>query len=282
MLKTKHNIFVYSLVTMFSLIFCLSEVNAEEYQNYFGIKITSSEYNTLLNLGFSEDEIFYMNEETYLENKDLDAKMVARTEKFYKTVYTDLNGNPYTTEVTKEEYENQPTQNTRGTVTTEYKQLVSVISQNGNKYRFKVSQVWRQIPSTKSFDIIGIGFDDDVYIDSSVYFNYSYCLSSGSCSTESYYIDRKSTATGGTAVYDLPNSFVSLGATLYYDVSKINPSSTITKLTMYGDYAHAQSSVPANRVSNHGISAAGLELYSGLAGYYDTMPEAISQWTGTW
>ena len=39
------------------------------YTNYNGIEMTNQEYNNLLNQGFSENEIYYMNEEIYLENK---------------------------------------------------------------------------------------------------------------------------------------------------------------------------------------------------------------------
>jgi len=129
----KNNSFVYGVIAIFVSVLCVSQVSAAEYENYFGIEMTNSEYNTLLNLGFTEDEIYYMNEETYLQNKDANANLEAKETKYYKTIYTDLVGNSYSTEITKDEYENQSMIDSRGTVTTGYKQMVSTISQNGNK-----------------------------------------------------------------------------------------------------------------------------------------------------
>ena len=80
----KNNSFVYGVIAIFVSVLCVSQVNAAEYKNYFGIEMTNSEYNTLLNLGFTEDEIYYMNEETYLQNKDADANLVAKETKYYK------------------------------------------------------------------------------------------------------------------------------------------------------------------------------------------------------
>ena len=128
MLNKKQKMFAYGIIAVFISIISMGQVNANVYENYYGIEMTNSEYNTLLNLGFSEDEIYYMNEETYLENKDLDAKLVVKDNKYYKTTYTDLAGNSYTTEITADEYENQPMGNARGVVTTEYKEMISTIS----------------------------------------------------------------------------------------------------------------------------------------------------------
>lgn len=278
----KNNSIVYGVIAIFVSVLCISQVNAAEYENYFGIEMTNSEYNTLLNLGFTEDEIYYMNEETYLQNKDANANLEAKETKYYKTIYTDLVGNSYSTEITEDEYENQPMIDSRGTVTTGYKQMVSTISQNGNKYRFKVSVAWRNMPTVKSYDIIGVGFEDNkIYIDSSVYFNFYWCNSSGNCTTDASYYDKKSKSTGGSAVYDLPNSPVSLSATLYYDVAK-STSNTITSLRMCGDYSHATSNVSIAQAANHDISISGLELGSGTIGYYDEIPCAISTWNGSW
>lgn len=258
------------------------QVNASNYKNYFGIEMTNQEYNTLINLGFSEDEIYYMNDETYLENKDANATLVSKNTKYYKTIYTDLSGNPYNIEITKDEYENQPNMNTRGTVNTEYKQMVSTISQNGSKYRFKVSLGWKIIPSTKSFDIIGVGYDNDnIYIDSSVYFNYYWCDLDGDCRTDASYNNKKSTDTGGAAVFDFPDTATSLSAALFYDISK-NTSSTITSLRMCGDYAHATSNVSVGSISNYNITYDGLLLGSSIINKYDEIPCAISTWSGSW
>lgn len=267
-------------ITLFVSILYIGNVNAAEYENYFGLSMTNEQYNNLLNLGFSEDEIYYMDEETFSNNKDVSATLVAKNEKYYKSIYTDLNGESHSVEITKEEYENQGPMNARGTVSTEYKTMVTVISQLTNTFRYKVSVSWKQMPSTKSYDIIGIGFDDDVYISSSVYFNYYHCNSSGDCVTDTLYYNKKKLSTGGSAVYKIPSTVRSLSANLYYDVSK-NTSSTITRLDMYGDYAHATSTVTSSQYTDYTINRNGISLGSGVS-YYDAIPAAVSSWGGTW
>ena len=257
-----------------------AKAHAMNYRNYYGVEMTHEEYFTLLNLGFSEDEIHYMTEETFEENKDLDATLLASTIKYYKTVYP-MYGNSYTVEVTENEYNSVSDIVPLSTVDTTYKRSVSTISKNSNKYRYKVSVTWKIMPSTRSYDIIGIGFDDDVYINSSVYFNYVYEDSAGNYTTSTQYYDRKSTSTGGSAVYLLPTSMVGLSANLYYDVSK-DTTNTLTSLTMCGDYAHATSSVPVGNISNYSIGIGGINLGTSITSYYDSMPCAIAGLSVSW
>lgn len=278
--KNNH-ILTYALITLFTFTLSIGNTNASEYKNYYGITMTNQEYNTLINLGFSSNEIYYMDLQTFEENKDSNATLVSKTEKYYKSIYNDLDGRTTSVEVTKEEYDNQGTITPRGTVSTEYKNVVSTLSQNGNKFRYKVSIAWKQMPSTKSYDIIGIGFRDDVYIDSSVYFNYYWCNSSGDCTTASDYYNKKKLSTGGSAVYKFPSSANSLSAALWYDVSK-NTTNTITSLAMYGDYSHALSTVNVANVSDYNITYDGILLGSSLYSSYDAIPCAISTWSGSW
>jgi hypothetical protein len=158
-----------------------------------------------------------------------------------------------------------------GTIHTAYKTMTSSISANGSYYRYKNILTWDIMPSTLSFDIIGVGFADDVAIHSSiVYFNYNYNDNNGYHSSSGYY-NKKSTAYGGSVVYELPSTnLASLQATIYYDVEK-DTSSTITSLSICGDYAHATSTVNASNVANYSISYAGIGLGSGLAGHYDSI-----------
>lgn len=278
--KNKIRFGILLSILTFSLF--IGHTSANEYENYYGISMTSAQYNNLINQGFSENEIYYMNEETFESNKDIEATLVAETEKYYKTLYTDLNGNSYTLEITQNEYENQGLMNQRGTVTTEYKRMVSTISRLTDTFRYKVTMGWLNFPSTRSYDIIGIGFEDDVYISSSLYFSYTYCIHTGDCSTSTLYYDRKSTPYGGTVVHKLPSqSIVSLTSVLYYDVAKNNPNGTINSLKMCGDYAHATSTVNSTQYTDHGISIIGIDLGVGV-GRYDEIPCAITTWSGTW
>lgn len=281
-MAVKNNrLLAYVAISIIAFTLCIGHSNASEYENYYGIAMTSQEYNTLINLGFSADEIYYMDLQTFEDNKDLNATLVSKTEKYYKTIYTGLDGRDTSVEVTRDEYNNQGTITPRGTLTTEYKYIVSTLSQNGNKFRYKVNISWRKMPSTKSYDIIGIGFDDPVYIDSSVYFNYYWCNSSGDCTTASDYYNKKKLSTGGGAVYKFPSSANSLSAALWYDVSK-NTSNTITSLTMYGDYSHATTAVNVGNVSDYNITYDGILLGNSLYSSYDATPCVVSAWDGSW
>ena len=272
--------YMYLFITIFVFTLYLGNVKATEYVNYHNIAMTSQEYNNLLNLGFNEEEIYFMSEDTYISNKDLSGTVVARNDKYYKTIYTDLNGNTQSMEITKDEYDNQGGMNSRGTVTTEYKNMVTVLTALTNTYRYKVSVGWKNFPSKRSYDIIGIGFDDDVYISSPLYFEYTYYVVGGSgYTTTTQYYYRQTTGTGGSVVYKLPSQSINaLTAVLFYDVSK-DTTNTITRLDMYGDYSHALKDVNYAIYSDHIIDYSGIDL--GVNNhYYDEIPEAQSTITG--
>lgn len=272
------------------LVFALGIGNARaivrEFENYNGIIISNEEYKTLLNLGFSDDEIYYMDEDTYEANKDLDAELLSRVVHYYKVVTNNFTGRSVTYELTEQEMLKQTSGNAnapKGSVTTTYKTMISTISSNGSGYRYKNSVSWNIMPSVKSFDIIGIGINNvgGQYISSSVSFNYYYCVSSGNCTTSTTYYDKKKTSSGGSAVYKLPSSPVVLSANIYFDVAKYSGAGTLYSTGMCGDYAHATTSVAQNYVSNHSISYSGIGLGTGLSGNYDAIPCAYS-YVGTW
>lgn len=273
---------IFVTLAIISSIIGITTSSAHEIVNYNNIHMTIDEYMTLINLGFTDNQIYYMDEDTYLNNKDLDATLLSQTIRYYKTIYPTY-GNSYTVEITEAEYNNSDNENQiLGTVNTGYKTIVSTIAQNGNKYRYNVSTMWKNMPSTRSYDIIGIGFNDYVYISSSVYFSFTYANSAGSYTTSTQYYNKKSTSTGGAAVYKLPSGTItSLSANLYYDVSK-NTSNTITSLSICGDYAHAQSNVPSSNISDYGIGIGGISLGSTLGSYYDATPCAMEYASVNW
>lgn len=276
-------LFKYAVISIFAVTLFTGSVSASEHVNYFGIEMTEEEYDNLINLGFTPDEIYHMSEETFEQNKDIESTLEAQNTKYYKTVYTDLSGNSYSMEISKNEYDNQSGITPRGTVTTEYKRMVSSLSQNSNNtFRYKVSLTWTNMPSTRSYDIIGIGFNNQVYISSLVNFSYYYCDSYNNCTTSGEYHDKKTLSTGGSAVYKVPSGdLAALSATLYYDVSK-NTTATLTGLTMYGDYAHATTNVTPYLYAEHTVNNNGLQLYSSISTKYDAIPYAQSSWIGTW
>ena len=280
---------IISGLLLLVLFCCPSLVKAHEtdnfsYTNYNGIEMNYNEYSTLRELGFNANEIYHMDMETFNANKDLDATLLASESKYYKTVYP-VYGQSYTVEVSEEEYNDNGKEILRGQQTTQYKHIVTTISANSNKYRYKISVTWRQIPSVKKYDIIGIGYEDDVHIyNSIVYFGYFYSTSASDYSSTQYY-DQKVTSVGATTVYKIPEgiSLTGLAATLYYDVVKDTGAGTLTSLWMCGDYAHATSnSVTSTIAAQHGISYGGIGLGSSNINLYDAIPCTYANASVNW
>ncbi len=212
--------------------------------------------------------------------------------KYYKTVTlmnplqsNQTNGfySSNTVEVTEEEYNNSDQLNLRSTtVETAYKKLtVSISKYNSNYYRYKAILTWKQIPSTRSYDVMGIGYYSNVEISGNADFEDYYCYTGGSCFTNTVYYQKISN--GGTGVmFALPSgSLSSLKQTLILMMKKTNSSSTITSQTAVGDYGHATSTISYNNAKNFTIDIFGLDVGSNV-NYYDDMPYAATYWSGTW
>jgi len=273
---------LHLFIALLTFGICSEGVKAIEYENYFGIQMTNTQYNNLLNQGFSEDEIYYMSEDTFNRNKDLTASLAAVTSKYYKSIYTDLNGNPQTVEISKSEYDNESSNQIRGYVETEYKRMDAYITYISNSYyRYKVTTKWKNMPSVRSYDIIGLAFEDDeVAMRDTTWFQYNYCVSSGSCYVDGTYYHSEEDENGGSTVYKFPSNAVSMTATLYFDVVK-NTTAIITRQAIHGDYAHAITPVDYDIYSIHNMTTGGLALGSSSQ-YYDAIPCADTGWTGSW
>lgn len=219
---------------------------------------------------------------------------VSSTTKYYKTItyyedsgfYTtnedsDSSVRSYTVEVTEEEYYNHDNginpQST--TVTTEYKKMVSSISSNGSKYRYRVVLDWQQIPKTRSYDIIGIGHPKDVKLSGDLHFAQDYCTNDG-CSCTVSYTGTKS-STGATSTFKLPSgTLTALIQTFYFDVEK--NASTVTSQSAYGDYSHATKTITKTNALKHTVGTSGIKLKSEISSYYDSISYALARWTGSW
>lgn len=274
---------LYIFISLLAFGICVNNVKALNYENYFGITMTETEYNNLLNQGFNEEEIYYMNESTFDENKNLGAELVSVNSKYYKSIYTDLNGNPQVVELTKEQYENEASNHMRGYVQTTYKRMDAYISKIDNTYyRYKVTVGWLQLPAVRSYDIIGLAFEGtNITIPGSIRFQYTYCISDGTCYTDASFYYRAKNYNGGSAVYKFPTNAISMSTSLYYDVTK-STSETVTSQVIHGDYAHATTNnVNYAIYSNHTMTEGGLSLGTSTP-YYDSIPCADTRWTGTW
>ena len=118
--------------------------------------------------------------------------ILSTSTKYYKTTYYEstLNSWSYTNEITKEEFDSaaiiekpKSILSSSATIETTYKKMTTTISQNGNYYKYKNVLMWKNMPSTRSYDIIGIGFYPSVKVNGSTHFEQYYCFTSGSCTT---------------------------------------------------------------------------------------------------
>lgn len=249
---------VFILFVLFS--FC--SVNATNtFINKNNIEISKTEYMNLLNLGFTEDEILNMKQSEFDSNKNLVGTVVSQNTTYTEDNQYQLLSSGYVNNIDK-------------------KTTISIISVN-DYYRYKVTVEWKQMPSARSYDIIGIGMEPTVKINSSLYFQVNYCYSTDDCSSNGVFT-RKVTSTGGTGIFKLPSgNLTSMSAYLYFDIAK-NTSSTITKLNAYGDYSHAMKSISLDNAKNHSINRGGISLDSSISSYYDSMTAASTTLNCSW
>lgn len=192
---------------------------------------------------------------------------------------------PVTIEITKEEYDsfNQngiAPQST--TIETNYKKMTTSIEKNGSLYRYKVNLFWKNIPSTRSYDIIGIGFPSSVKTATSAIFSNHYCNTSSKCYTSTGYHYSYNSSNGIGVVFSVPTgNLSSLEQTLYVDMNK-NTSSTIIKQYAYGDYAHAVSNISLENAKKFIVNTSGIVHTNNTDQYFDNVSPATATWTGTW
>ena len=282
----KNSIFRYaSVCLLIAIAFVVDAVHPKalvgDFTNYYGIEITNEQYERLINLGFDYDQIYYMTQKIFDENKDIDAELLVKTQKYYKTVYTSY-GNSYTIEVTPEEYYNHPEDPIRGTIVTTYKTLLSSISASGNNYRFNSTLSWNNIPSVHSYDVQAIGYTGLIHISNPITFYYTYTNSSGTSTTSYSNYTKQYFSTGGSTVFKLPTSFIGLTSTMYFDVAKDTGAGTITSLHMCADYAHATQSVTGNQAASHHVTLGGISFDSSVSNKFDSIQCADSYLAVNW
>ena len=259
----KNSLFLKILT--FTLIFSLKNVSALEldeygyYINANNIKISGQELENLQNMGFSEREIIAMEQEEFDNNKNLSGEILAQTTKYYKTTTTYANASAYslnntttmtsfTVEITEEEYNNssdetsiKPLGNTNGYTETNYKKMTTTIVKNGSRYRYKNDLVWKKMPSTRSYDIQGIGIDSTVSgVSSSKYFTRIADIED-SANLVCYFDNSTSgswklRSTGYAVTFKLPantatKTVTALSSHMYFDVQKLNDKTVVYLIT---------------------------------------------------
>lgn len=191
--------------------------------------------------------------------------------------------NSVTEEISEEEYENVSDTGimpqTASTETT-YKKLTTSIQTNGSKYRYSLLMNWKLMPSTRSYDIIGIGFYPSVKVSGNLHFTMNYRNSSGThtSSAGTSYVGNS----GASMIFKLPSGTLnSLDAKLYFDVEK-NTDATIITQKAYGDYSHAVKNISLENAKKHTVNTNGIVLNNSINEYYDSISAATDVWNGNW
>lgn len=215
--------------------------------------------------------------------------LISQTVKYFKTtasnnssmLYSLGKSTYYTEEITKEEYDNSNYSTQSTSIETTYKKLTTTISQKGSYYHYDVQLNWKNMPKVRSYDIISLSFYESV-TPFNISFRQKYCESISSCTTETNYTQHLE-SDGVSAIFKLPSSTTinSLSSNLSFDVRKTT-SATVLKQRLVGDYAHATSSVSLATAKKHSLSLSGISLDSSISSNYDTINEAIVNWSGSW
>lgn len=230
-------------------------------------------------------------------------ELVSETTKYYKTTIVVSNSevmrnaglgelSSITTEITKEEYDNADVETESAarstdsyiyeTVETNYKKLTTqMYYRNTYYYRYYATLTWKKIPSTRSYDIIGIGFKNNLE-PSGIYFEENYCRSSSECyQTTSYYEFVGLQGVG--AMFKIPSgTLTELEQFLEFDIAKKDADLTITSQYAVGDYSHATSAIGYETAKDFTVTLGGINLGSSISAYYDNISTATAEWTGTW
>lgn len=271
------------------------------YTNNEGLTMTEQQYNNLLNQGFTERQIARMDYETFEENKDIEATIVAIEKKYVKTTTIMRNGIEFhTSEFLTEEEMMAEVQATKeqpqypryvpgsyynGSSSTSYKVIQTVIANiDDDTMRYKLDTYWYIIPSQRSYDIMGIGIEaNKVQINSGIYFRQDWWTTSDESGydTGNYQITQ---STGGIVLFPLPSgSLDTLEQSMYFHVDKKPGVNTVTSLTATGDYAHATTSVTNNVYNYMSVNYGnGIEVDYPYTSSYDEMNPAIAYFAGTW
>ncbi len=299
MKKYLYNIVLATLILMSTTV--VNAANEVYYINRNNIQMTEEEYNNLLSLGFTEKYIDVMDEQEFLDNKDIEATLLSTSTKYYKTTTTMRNGIKLTTtqEITEEEatiekeLQSQGIPNRGpagnyydGVISTNTFAITTIISGIGNTYmRFTNNVEWFTIPSDRYYDIIGIGIEaDKVQRATGIVFNQHWVRPNGESDHDDICAP-KYVNTGSLAAFKLPEgSIQTYYMSAYFNVMKQPNVGTVTTLYAVGDYAHAINNVtPDNLMSHISISDSfGIMIDSTYGTSFVDLSPAVASFVGTW
>lgn len=295
-------LYIVGLATMILInATAVSASNDIYYTNEKNIEMTEQEYNNLLNLGFTENQIAWMDEEIFLDNKDIEATLVADQKIIVKTTTVIRNGikTCFNQILTQEQLENEmlhfqqlpPSAGINvwgnfydGMSYDSMKELNARIAIYDDEYaRYKIDVFWDYIPSYRYFDIAGINYDGSLVQRYGGVIHRQYFIRSNNTHGESqdYYVD--TTSNSAVIMFELPSgSLNQLESYMYFTVHKIPNQGTITALSITGDYAHAGYNVSNDAINHVTMYGSGLYFDSNYDPYYEDMPAAFATFSGGW
>ncbi len=192
-------------------------------KNYNGLVISDEQYEHLVKLGYTEDEIQFMKKEEFEASLAIEGEVISSKTKYYKT--TLANGNFQDIEINPFEYsqnKNVIMPHSDGIKIDSYKKITTSIIAIQGIYRYKVSIEWNKFPSVRSNDIIGIGIDSNsVNLNrKSSFFQQNYCVTESDCSSNNENYVKYGTEGVGTVFPLKSGNLIKLSSYFYFSVEK--------------------------------------------------------------
>ena len=248
------------------LAFCLVAILpihtfAESIINENGIEISEEEYNNFLKI-HTPEYIMLMDEEKYEKLKSLDYSNVETTETYVESTYNPMLGVTTEKEITEEEYENfnpiMPILGDKGASGETSAKKISMYVVGGSTWNYvSLTATWKGIPSTRSFDVIGIR-------------GYGVDFRDGSQSGEQIYkvngtAKRITYAWNGTNIkrfnelgFGISMNIVNDDITALQTSVDCDVTPTITTPALYGSYQHAVANLSLADSQNYTLGGSGL------------------------
>ena len=234
---------------------------AESIINNNGIEISEEEYNNFLKI-HTPEYIMFIDEEKYERLKSLDYSNIEVSETYVESTYNSLLGLTTEKEISKEEYENfnpiMPMLDDKGASGATSAKKINMVVLGGSTWNYvTLTATWKGIPSTRSFDVIGIR-------------GYGVDFRDGSQSGEQIYklngeYQRISYGWNGTNIkrfdeqgFGISMNIVNDNITELQLAVDCDVTPTLTAPSIYGSYQHAVKSVSLADSQNYTLSIEGL------------------------
>lgn len=263
MKKINTLLFLLLLITILPLVVNAEEViSTNDYiVNQNNVMISTSDYENLSRV-YSDAYLMVMTQDNYDYLKTKDFSNVVSQTKYIETTYNNSLGIVTSRELTEAEYNNVDVSNvsTMGYdyIETTYKKITLYVTKGTMAADCTITCVWKGIPSTRSFDVIGIRFQN-------------YNVSHGTQTGQQIY-KKSGSSDYSSVVYSATGTNINRQDNGYgISMNIVNDSITYLELTtntsavmgtgtiaVYASYQHATDSLTLAQSKNYTLGAAGL------------------------